>query len=87
MAKFNVAADELQIFFEQVIKNNLGPFKNIKRSVPAVKTAIYLWFNKTLGAEDWSDPSLLAQQIFLHNKNRVVFEHILSQGYWPICCR
>jgi len=80
LAKLNVAADELQIFFEQVIKNNLGFFKNIKRSVPAVKTAIYLWFNKTLGAEEWSDPSLLAQLIFLHNKNRVVFEHILLQA-------
>ncbi len=80
MAKLNVAVDELQIFFEQVIKNNLGPFKNIKRSVPAVKTAIYIWFNKTLGAEDWSDPSLLTQQIFLHTKNRVVFEHILAKA-------
>jgi hypothetical protein len=80
MAKLNVAVDELQIFFEQVIKNNLGPFKNIKRSVPAVKTAIYIWFNKTLGADGWSDPSLLTQQIFLHAKNRVVFEHVLSKA-------
>ena len=80
MAKLNVAMDELQVFFEQVIKNNLGPFKNIKRSVPAVKTAIYVWFNKTLGAEDWSDPSLLTQQIFLHAKNRVVFEHVLAKA-------
>ena len=80
MAKLNVAMDELQIFFEQVIKNNLGPFKNIKRSVPAVKTAIYIWFNKTLGAEDWPDPSLLTQQIFLHTKNRVVFEHVLAKA-------
>jgi len=80
MAKLNVAVDELAIFFEQIIKNNLGPFKNIKRSVPAVKTAIYLWFNKSLGAEDWSDPSLLSQQIFLHAKNRVHFEHILSKA-------
>lgn len=80
MAKLNVAVDELQVFFEQVIKNNLGSFKNIKRSVPAVKTAIYIWFNKILGAEDWSDPSLLTQQIFLHTKNRAVFEHILAKA-------
>jgi len=79
-AKLNVAMDELQIFFEQVIKNNLGPFRNIKRSIPAVKTAIYIWFNKTLGAEDWSDPSLLTQQIFLHTKNRVIFEHVLAKA-------
>jgi len=80
MAKLNVAADELQTFFEQVIKNNLGPFKNIKRSVPAVKTAVYLWFYKALGADNWSDPSLLTQQIFLNSKNRVIFEHILSKA-------
>lgn len=80
MAKLNVATDELQVFFEQVIKNNLGPFKNIKRSVPAVKTAIYIWFNKILGADSWSDPSLLSQQILLNTKNRVHFEYILSKA-------
>ena len=79
-ARLNVATDELQIFFEQVIKNNLGSFKNVKRSVPAVKTAIYLWFNNNLDAENWPDPSLLSQTIFLHNKNRVIFEHILSKA-------
>ena len=80
MAKLNVAVDELQVFFEQVIKNNLGHFKNIKRSVPAVKTAIYLWFYKALGAESWADPSLLTQQIFLNAKNRVIFEHVLAEA-------
>jgi type III restriction enzyme len=80
LAKLNAAADELQLFFEEVIKSNLGPFKNIKRSVPTVKTAIYLWFNKSLGAESWSDPSLFTQQIFLYPKNKVHFEHILSKA-------
>jgi type III restriction enzyme len=75
-----VAVDELAIFFEQVIKNNLGPFKNIKRSVPSVKSAIYVWFYNVLGADKWSDPSLLTQQIFLHAKNRVHFEHILIKS-------
>ena len=79
-ARLNVATDELQILFEQVIKNNLGSFKNVKRSVPAVKTAIYLWFNNNLDAENWPDPSLLTQKIFLNNKNRIVFEHILSKA-------
>lgn len=79
-ARLNVAIDELQILFEQVIKNNLGSFKNVKRSIPAVKTAIYLWFNNNLDAENWSDPSLLTQKIFLNNKNRIIFEHILSKA-------
>jgi len=80
LAKLNVAVDELAVFFEQFIKDNLGPFKNIKRSVPAVKTAIYLWFNKELGADEWKDPSLLTQKIFLNNKNRVHFGHILNKA-------
>lgn len=80
LAKLNVAVDELAVFFEQFIKDNLGPFKNIKRSVPAVKTAIYLWFNKVLGADGWKDPSLLTQKIFLNNKNIVHFGHILNKA-------
>jgi type III restriction enzyme len=51
-AKLQVAADELMVFFEQTIKNNLGPFRNVKRSVPSVKAAIYLWFQNMLGAKD-----------------------------------
>jgi len=80
LAKLNVAVDELAVFFEQFIKDNLGPFKNIKRSVPAVKTAIYLWFNKVIGADGWRDPSLLTQKIFLNNKNRVYFGYILNKA-------
>lgn len=80
IAKLNVAADELQVFFEQVIKNNLGSFTNIKRSVPNVKTAIYLWFRKYLGSESWGDEMLFIQKIFLHSKNRTNFEHILSKA-------
>jgi len=78
-AKLQVAADELMVFFEQVIKNNLGPFKNVKRSVPTVKTAIYIWFREVLRSESWgNDDLLMAQKIFLHDKNRAHFEHILA---------
>ncbi|MBI2641273.1 DEAD/DEAH box helicase family protein [Candidatus Roizmanbacteria bacterium] len=80
MAKLTVAADELAVFFDQVIKNNLGSFKNVKRSVPAVRSAIYQWFNKYLGSHEWSDPSLLCQKIFLHDNNRGIFEHILADA-------
>ena len=79
LAKLQVAADELMIFFEQTIKNNLGPFKNVKRSVPTVKAAIYIWFREVLGSESWGDDDLfIAQKIFLHDKNRGYFEHILA---------
>lgn len=78
-AKLQVAADELMIFFEQTLKNNLGPFKNVKRSVPTVKTAIYIWFRSVLGSETWGDDDLLlVQKIFLHEKNRGHFEHVLT---------
>jgi type III restriction enzyme len=79
MARLQVAADELMIFFEQTLKNNLGPFKNVKRSVPTVKTAIYIWFRSVLGSESWGDDDLLmVQKIFLHEKNRGHFEHVLT---------
>lgn len=80
MAKLSVAADELQIFFEQTIKNNLGSFKNVKRSVPTVKTAIYLWFRDYVGSKKWTDEMLMIQKIFMHDKNRGLFEHILSKA-------
>lgn len=79
MAKLQVAADELMVFFEQTIKNNLGPFRNVKRSIPTVKTAIYIWFREVLGSEKWGDDDLLmVQMIFLHDKNRGYFERILT---------
>jgi len=78
-AKLQVAADELMVFFEQTLKNNLGPFKNVKRSVPTVKTAVYIWFRAVLGSESWGDNDLLmVQRIFLHEKNRIHFEHVLT---------
>jgi len=80
-AKLQVAADELMIFFEQTIKNNLGPFKNVKRSVPSVKAAIYLWFQNVLGSKSWGEENMLmTQKVFMHDKNRGYFEHILASA-------
>ena len=79
LAKLQVAAGELMTLFEQTIKNNLGSFKNVKRSVPSVKTAIYIWFREILGSESWcNDDLFMAQKIFMHDKNRGYFEHILA---------
>lgn len=80
LAKLGVAADELQMFFEQSIKSNLGSFRNIKRSVPSVKSSIYQWFRKYLGSEEWQEEILLVQRVFLHGKNRVLFEKVLARA-------
>jgi len=78
--RLNIAGNDLQIMFEQVIKNNLGSFRNVKRSVPKVKTSIYLWFRKFLGTKDWDEEMTLIQKVFLHNGNRKVFEAILAEA-------
>lgn len=77
-ARLMIAGNDLQALFEQIIKNNLGSFKNIKRSVPAVKTAIYSWFRKYLGSKEWPEEMILVQMIFAHNGNRKKFEEILT---------
>lgn len=78
--RLTIAGNDLQAKFEQTIKNNLGSFKNVKRSVPAVKTAIYCWFEKYLGAKDWDEEVVIIQKIFLHNGNKAIFEKILAQA-------
>lgn len=80
IAKLTVAADELQVFFEQFIKSNLGSFRNVKRSIPSVKSAIYQWFRKYLGSEEWSEEILLIQRVFLHAKNQVLFKRVLERA-------
>lgn len=79
-ARLTIAGNDLQALFERVIKNNLGSFKNIKRSVPKVKTAIYSWFRKYLGAKEWPEEAILVQMVFLHNGNRKQFETILTDA-------
>lgn len=79
-ARLSIAGNDLQALFEQIIKNNLGSFKNIKRSVPAVKTAIYSWFRKYLGSKEWPEEIILVQMIFAHNGNRKKFEEILASA-------
>ena len=79
-ARLTIAGNDLQALFEQIIKAHLGSFKNIKRSVPAVKTAIYSYFRKYLGSKTWPEEAILVQMVFVHNGNRIKFEEILSQA-------
>ena len=86
-ARLNIAGNDLQALFEQIIKNNLGSFRNVKRSVPKIKTTIYVWFQKYLGSKDWDEEATMVQKIFVHNGNRAIFERILSKAveqYKPI---
>lgn len=80
LARLTIAGNDLQTLFEQTIKNNLGTFRGMKRSVPTVKTAIYSWFKRSLGSENWHEEILLIQKIFVHNGNRVIFESIVSKA-------
>jgi type III restriction enzyme len=48
--------------------------------VPAVKTAIYIWFRNYLGSDQWSEEILLIQKILLQENNRIHFEKILAQS-------
>lgn len=75
-----MAGNDIQAKFEQIIKNNLGSFKNVKRSVPAVKTAIYIWFQKYLGSENWKEQMVIIQKIFLNSANLKTFEKVLSKA-------
>jgi len=79
-ARLTIAGNDLQALFEQIIKVHLGSFKNIKRSVPAVKTAIYSYFRKYLGSKAWPEEAILVQMVFVHNGNRKKFEEILAQA-------
>jgi len=78
--RLTIAGNDLDNMFKQVIKSNLGSFRGVKRSVSPIKTAIYSWFMKYLGANDWNEPTFIIQKIFLHNGNKAIFEKILSRA-------
>ena len=67
-------ATDLQMEFEMIIKEYLGSFRNVRRSVPTVKTAIYAWFMKYLGSKEMK----YVQKIFVHKRNRKKFGAILA---------
>ena len=80
LARLTIAGNDLQAMFEQAIKDNLGPFRGAKRSVPVIKTAIYSWFREYLGSPNWKEEILLIQKVFLHDQNRKVFDHVLAEA-------
>jgi len=76
-ARLTIAGNDLQALFEQDIEDSLGSFRNIRRSVPPVKTAVYTWFRKYLGSKDWKDEMIQVQMVFLSDGNREVFNKVL----------
>ena len=76
--KLSVAENDLQDFFEKFIKSNLNSFGNIKRSVPKIKTAIYRWFKKYIGSDNWNESLLLIQKIILDEKNSLIISEIIN---------
>ncbi|MFA5106761.1 MAG: DEAD/DEAH box helicase family protein [Patescibacteria group bacterium] len=66
--------------FEEFIRHRLGSFTNVKRSVPAVKSSIYLWFKDAFGSADWKEELLMVQKIVTHPKNRAIFDRILTEA-------
>src|SRR3989344_5995995 len=79
-AKLSIAGNDLQVMFEQAIKDNLRSFRNVKRSVAPVKTALYNWFKKYLGSKQWPEEIMLIQKTFLHGSNRAILEAILADS-------
>ena len=78
--KNSIAGNDLQVMFEQAIKDNLRSFRNVKRSVAPVKTALYNWFKKYLGSKQWPEEIMLIQKTFLHGSNRAILEAILADS-------
>ena len=76
--KLTISGNDLLVLFENFLKEHAGHFRNIKRSIPTMKSAIYVWFRNYLGSRNWSDPSLVIQKIFVHETNKPIFGELLD---------
>ena len=75
---FALAENDLLSLYEACIKLNMGSFRNIKRSVPIIKSAIYMWFRNYLGSKNWQNSTLEVQKIFCHLGNYEIFSKVLG---------
>ena len=75
---FALAENDLLSLYEACIKQNMGSFRNIKRSVPIIKSAIYMWFRNYLGSKNWQNSTLEVQRIFCHSGNYEIFSKVLG---------
>lgn len=80
MVSVSLSADDVNNIFLQIIKDNLGPFRNIKRSLSPIRTGIYSWFSKYLGSNQWQDQCFTIQRIFINAGNEKIFKEILIKS-------
>ena len=78
--KLTISGSDLVLLFESFLRGHMGYFKNVKRSVPTIKQAIYVWFRKYFGSKNWADPTLMIQKMILSEGNSDVFSQVLSDS-------
>ncbi len=78
--KMEKSSNQVLAEFEEYIRHRLGSFTNVKRSVPAVKSSIYQWFEEAFGSESWTEEMLMVQKIVTHPKNQSIFDRILTEA-------
>ena len=76
--RLTISGNDLLVLFENHLKEHAGHFRSIKRSIPTMKSALYVWFRKYLGSKNWNDPSLIVQKIVVHESNRAIFGEIMD---------
>jgi len=79
-AKLTISGSDLILLFESFLRGHMGYFKNVKRSIPTIKQAIYVWFRKYFGSKNWSDPTLTIQKMILSEGNREIFSQVLGEA-------
>lgn len=77
---YSLADNDILSLYEECIKLNMGSFRNIKRSVPIIKSAIYIWFRSYLGSKNWQNATVQIQKIFCHVTNYEIFSQILASA-------
>ncbi len=78
-AKLSASSDEIENKYYSFLKENLGSFSNIKRSVPIVSSVIYQWFEEYLGF-NLKKQSVFIQSILINDDNQKHFRKILSDS-------
>lgn len=73
-----ISLSELQVNFDALIRNNLGVFTGVSRSIGVIKERIYGFFRRYLGSKSWENEMILVQKIFL--SNRSIFETLLRKA-------
>jgi type III restriction enzyme len=76
--RLTISGNDLLVLFENHLREHAGHFRSIKRSIPTMKSALYVWFRKYLGSKNWNDPSLIVQKIIVHESNRAIFGEIMD---------